>query len=90
MGNWKLVFLFFEVITVISGLWLALTPIHEKLLTQSTSTFAGSFGLLKDKTVLMLFLGILFVVGVDVGQYRRNIQKLLKCFVDAQILANIL
>ncbi len=66
-GNWKLVFLFFAVITVISGLWLLLTPIHEKPVSQSASTFTGSFGLLKDKTVLMLFLGIVFVVGVDVG-----------------------
>jgi fucose permease len=66
-GNWKYVFLIFGVITVISGLWLLLTPIYEKPVSQSTSTFAGSFGLLKDKTILMLFLGIVFVVGVDVG-----------------------
>jgi fucose permease len=66
-GNWKLVFLFFAVITVISGLWLLLTPIHEKPVSQNLSSFAASFGLLKDKTILMLFLGIVFVVGVDVG-----------------------
>lgn len=66
-GNWKLVFLFFAVVTVVSGLWLALTPIHEKPVIKSTSTFAASFGLLKDKTILMLFLGIVLVVGVDVG-----------------------
>ncbi|MGV8139680.1 MAG: sugar MFS transporter [Mangrovibacterium sp.] len=67
LGNWKLVFLVFAIITVISGFWLLLTPIHEKPVSQSTSTFAGAFGLLKDKTILMLFLGIVFVVGVDVG-----------------------
>ena len=67
LGNWKLVFLVFAIITVISGLWLLLTPIHEKPVSQNTSTFAGAFGLLKDKTILMLFLGIVFVVGVDVG-----------------------
>jgi len=66
-GNWKLVFLFFAVITVISGLWLLLTPIQEKPVSQGSSTFAESFGLLKDKTILMLFLGIVFVVGIDVG-----------------------
>ncbi len=66
-GNWKLVFLFFAVITLISGLWLLLTPIPEKPVSQKSSTFAKSFGLLKDKTILMLFLGIVFVVGVDVG-----------------------
>jgi fucose permease len=66
-GNWKLVFLIFGVITVISGLWLLLTPIHEEPLSQGTSTFGESFSLLKDKTILMLFLGIVFVVGIDVG-----------------------
>lgn len=66
-GNWKFVFLVFAVITVISGLWLLLTPIHEKPVNQSFSSFGSSFSLLKDKTILMLFLGIVFVVGVDVG-----------------------
>jgi len=66
-GNWKLVFLFFAVVTVISGLWLLLTPIQEKPVSQKTSTFVKSFGLLKDSTILMLFLGIVFVVGIDVG-----------------------
>jgi fucose permease len=66
-GNWKLVFLFFGVVTVFSGLWLWLTPISEKPGAQSSFSFAASFGLLKDRTILVLFLGIVFVVGVDVG-----------------------
>jgi len=75
-GNWKLVFLFFAVITLISGLWLLLTPILEEPVSQKSSTFAESFGLLKDKTILMLFLGIVFLVGVDVG-LNTTIPKLL-------------
>ena len=66
-GNWKYVFLVFALITMISGLWLQLTYIHEKPVNQSSSSFGSSFSLLKDKTILMLFLGIIFVVGVDVG-----------------------
>lgn len=66
-GNWKLVFLFFAVLTVISGLWLMLTPIQEEKTNQKSSTFGDSFGLLKDGTIFMLFLGIVFVVGIDVG-----------------------
>lgn len=66
-GNWKYIFVIFAVVTVISGLWLMATKIHEKPVSQSGSSFASSFGLLKDKTILMLFLGIVFVVGVDVG-----------------------
>jgi len=66
-GNWKLVFLIFAGITVISGLWLQFTFIHENTVNQSSSSFKSSFSLLKDKTILMLFLGIILVVGVDVG-----------------------
>ena len=66
-GNWKLIFPVFAALTIIAGLWLLLTPIHEEPVNKSLSSFAGCFGLLKDKTILMLFLGIVFVVGVDVG-----------------------
>jgi fucose permease len=66
-GNWKLIFVIFAVITVLSALWLWSTQIHEEPVNQSGSSFGSSFSLLKDKTILMLFLGIIFVVGVDVG-----------------------
>ncbi|MGV8090843.1 MAG: sugar MFS transporter [Mangrovibacterium sp.] len=66
-GNWKFVFLIFAIVTVISWLWLWLTPIREDVVNQNTSSFSDVFGLLKDKILLMLFIGIIFVVGVDVG-----------------------
>ena len=66
-GNWKYIFVIFALVTVISGLWLMATQIHEEPVNQSFSSFVSSFGLLKDKTILILFLGIVFVVGVDVG-----------------------
>jgi len=66
-GSWKYIFVIFAVITVLSGLWLLATPIHEEPVNQSGSSFASSFRLLKDKVILMLFLAIVFVVGVDVG-----------------------
>jgi fucose permease len=66
-NNWKYIFLVFGILTILSGLWLMWTPITEKPVKSTSSSFAASFGLLKDKTILMLFLGILFVVGVDVG-----------------------
>lgn len=66
-GNWKLIFVIFAVVTVLSALWLWSTQIHEEQVNQSGSSFSSSFSLLKDTTILMLFLGIIFVVGVDVG-----------------------
>lgn len=42
------------------------SPIQEEK-PDSASSFGATFGLLKDKTILLLFLGIVFVVGTDVG-----------------------
>ena len=66
-GSWKFIFVIFAVVTVLSAIFLFVTPIHEEPVNQSESSFASSFSLLKDKVILMLFLAIVFVVGVDVG-----------------------
>jgi fucose permease len=57
----------FAGITLLSGLWLWLIPIPRDERVEQTTSFGEAFGLLRDKTILLLFLGILFVVGVDVG-----------------------
>jgi len=67
LGNWKLLFPIFALVTLISTLWLYLTSIEEAPITGKTSSFIECFRLLGDKTILLLFLGILMVVGVDVG-----------------------
>ena len=67
MSDWRFVFLLFAVIAITSGIWLWVTSISEQTSVQKTSSFGESFGLLNDGVILMLFLGIIFVVGVDVG-----------------------
>jgi fucose permease len=67
LGSWHYMFPLFAVITVASTLWLAFTHIEEQPAESKAVSFAASFGLLKDKSVLLFFLGIVFVVGVDVG-----------------------
>jgi fucose permease len=67
LGNWKLMFPIFAGITVLSSLWLLLTPVEKETEVSETTSFKAAFALLGDKTILFLFLGILFVVGVDVG-----------------------
>ncbi len=66
-GDWKYVFLIFAVVTVLSGLWLWMTPIGKDQGMQTSVSFPKVFALLKDRTLLMFFTGIIFVVGVDVG-----------------------
>jgi len=66
-GNWKLMFPVFGTVIILSSLWLILTSIPREQAVIESSSFSACFGLLKDKVILMLFLGIIFVVGLDVG-----------------------
>lgn len=65
--RWFYCFPILGAVTLLSALWLMLTPIQREAASDSTLSMGDSFGLLKDKTILMLFLGIFFVVGVDVS-----------------------
>ena len=67
LGNWQYLFPIFALLTLISMGWLMFVHIREKSPEQSNSSWGATFGLLKDRTILLLFLGIVFVVGVDVG-----------------------
>lgn len=67
LGNWQYIFPIYAVITLISTIWLMATPIKAEPVAGKASSFGNVFGLLKDKTIFLLFLGIIFVVGVDVG-----------------------
>lgn len=67
LGSWQYIFPVYAVITLISTIWLMATPIREEPVAGKASSFASVLGILKDKMIFMLFLGILFVVGVDVG-----------------------
>ncbi len=67
LGNWQYIFPIYAVITLISTIWLMATPMPEEPVAGKASSFASVFSLLQDKTILLLFLGIVFVVGVDVG-----------------------
>ena len=67
LGNWQYIFPIYAVITILSTLWLMITHIHEEQAEENVSSFKSVIGILNDRTILFLFLGILFVVGVDVG-----------------------
>ncbi|MDP3643251.1 MAG: MFS transporter [Bacteroidota bacterium] len=67
LGSWQYIFPIYAVITVLSTIWLMATPIQEEPIVGKVTSFGSVLAILKDKTILLLFLGILFVVGVDVG-----------------------
>lgn len=67
-GDWKLAFLVFAAASLLSLLWLYATPIeNEATANKNTTTFGQTLSLLKDNLILLLFLGIILIVGIDVG-----------------------
>ncbi|MBP7179958.1 MAG: MFS transporter [Dysgonomonadaceae bacterium] len=65
-GDWKMLFPIFAVIGVIAVIALNFTKVKE-MPVKHQSTFGQCFALLKDSSILMLFLGIMMHVGIDVG-----------------------
>ncbi len=67
-GLWYYSFPILGAITLLSGLWLMLTPVpRENVVPATGSQLTDTLSLLKDKKILLLFFGIFFVVGVDVA-----------------------
>ena len=66
-AHWYYVFPVLGVVTLVSALWLWASPIQREEREVSDVTVGKTLGLLKNKTILTLFFGIFFVVGIDVG-----------------------
>jgi fucose permease len=67
--HWYYCFPILGGITLLSALWLVLSPIRREEASNPSQAISigDTFGLLKDRTILLLFLGIFFIVGVDVA-----------------------
>lgn len=65
--GWKAVFPTYSIITFLAMVWLALSTIQEQMVERSEISFGRTFSLLKDKYIVLFFVGILVLVGVDVG-----------------------
>ncbi len=79
-GDWKLLFLIFGVVSLLSVLWLGTVKIEEKKQTEIKATFSSAFKLLGTGFVLMMVLSIFLVVGIDVGFNSNSGQFLMKQF----------
>ncbi|MDR2848317.1 MAG: MFS transporter [Bacteroidales bacterium] len=65
--GWKYVFPVFGLASVLAAVWLWATPIHEEAGENKKISFGATLSLLKNNTILLFFIGILVLVGVDVG-----------------------
>ena len=82
-GNWKYLFTIYAAITLLSFLLLEVTEIPKEAESGKATSLKEAFGLLGDKTVLLFFLGIFFIVGVDVGTNTVSTKLLIeRCGID--------
>ena len=79
-GDWKLLFLVFGIVSILSALWLGSVKIDEVKQAEVKATFGSSFRLLSTGFVLMMVLSIFVVVGIDVGFNSNSGQFLSKQF----------
>ena len=85
LGNWKLLFPLYGILTTGAAAWLWLTKIpDERFQTSQTpqtsqTSFSGCLAMLREPYVLAMTVGILFSVGADVGfavaipEYLKNV-----------------
>lgn len=67
LGDWKLIFMVYAVITLLSAVWLRCSVKSETVQTEQTASLRSTLSLFSDRKILYLFIGILTVVGIDVG-----------------------
>lgn len=68
LGNWKYLFPIYAAITLLAWLWLAITDVEEeKVEGTANAGLLQAFKLLGDGKILMCFMGIFCIVGIDVG-----------------------
>ena len=79
-GDWKLMYLVFGVVTVLSIIWLSAVKIVESKQEEIKATLSSSFKLLGNGYILIMVLSIFLVVGIDVGFNSNSGQFLMKQF----------
>ncbi|HUV00352.1 MAG TPA: MFS transporter [Bacteroidales bacterium] len=86
-GDWKVLFLVFGIVSILSVLWLGSVKVEETKQEGPKATFASAFKLLGNNFVLLMVLSIFLVVGVDVGFNSNSGQFLMKQFGIEQTAA---
>lgn len=75
-GEWKLIFIVYSVTSLLASGWLIWAVPGNEESKEENVTFGTTLSLFKDNYIVWLFLGILFIVGIDVG-LNTTIPKLL-------------
>lgn len=67
-GDWKLLFIVYALVSLLAVVWVMTTiPADTAANVGQNASFLSTLSLCRDSKVRMLFLGILCIVGIDVG-----------------------
>lgn len=66
-GNWKLTFVLYAAVSALSTVWVYSCIPQDERGGEARTGFSSTLSMLKDRKIRFLFLGILFIVGIDVG-----------------------
>jgi FHS family L-fucose permease-like MFS transporter len=86
-GDWKILFIVYGVVSVLTVLWLASIKVEETRNLEKRATFGSSFKLLGNGYVSLMVISIFLIVGIDVGVNAISGQFLLSKFQSAQTFA---
>lgn len=67
LGHWQLLFPIYAGLSLLGLVWLWLSPIEETPREQKSVRFKDTLVLLKDRTILAFFFGIVVLVAADVA-----------------------
>lgn len=80
LGDWKLLFLVFGIVSILAVLWLGNVKIEESVHSEVKVSLSSSFKLLGNSFILLMVIAIFIVVGIDVGFNSNSGQFLIKHF----------
>lgn len=66
-ANWRATFLIFAAISLVSVLLLSFSKINQDVYSNQQTSFRSVLSLLKIRYILYSFMGIVLIVGLDVG-----------------------
>ena len=86
-GDWKLLFLVYGIVSIISIAWLGLVKVDETIETKTKASLSSAFKLLGNTYISLMVLSIFIVVGIDVGFNSNSGQYLMKVMGMEQVAA---
>ena len=76
IGDWRWIFPVYALTTLLAMVWVVWSIPHDKQPEEQSSNFASTCSLCRNSVVRMLLIGIVCIVGIDVG-LNTSIPKLL-------------